>query len=142
MADWYGTARSNYFQVRDEAAFRIWAEKRNLHVFERPHTAESPALFGVYSEDGYGGWPSSDVELEEETGDGSIDLCAELAPHLRDGQIAVLMEIGAERHRYLTGIAVAVDYAGRTVEVTLDDVYQRAAIEFGSEVDQITRCTY
>lgn len=142
MADWCGTARSNYFQVRDEIAFRACAEKRNLHVFEAPPTTESPALLGIYSVDEYGGWPSSDVELEEETGDGSIDLYAELARHLTEGQIAVLMEIGAEKHRYLTGIAVAVDHTGRTVEVTLDDVYQRAATEFRSDVDQITRCTY
>jgi hypothetical protein len=142
MADWCGTARSNYFQVRDEAAFRDWAEKRNLHVFERPSTENSPRSFGFYSEDEYGGWPSLDVELEEETGDGSIDLFAELPQHLQEGQIAVLMEIGAEKHRYLTGVAVAVDHAGKTVEVTLDDIYQSAANALNCEIEQITRCSY
>ncbi len=30
MADWYGTARSNYFRVKDEAAFRKEAESLGL----------------------------------------------------------------------------------------------------------------
>lgn len=142
MADWYGTARSNYFQVRDETAFRAWAEKRGLHVFESRTAGDSPTFFGFYSEDQYGGWPSYEMDLEEETGDGSIDLCAELAPHLLDGQIAVLMEVGAEKHRYVTGTAIAVDHTGKTVEVTLDDIYESAARAFGVETNEIGRCCY
>jgi len=142
MADWCGTARSNYFHVRDEGAFRAWAEKRNLRVFERSGTEGSPKFFGVYSEDHYGGWPSLDIELEEDSGDGSIDLYAELAPHLLEGQIAVLMEIGAENHRYLTGVAVALDHTGKTAEITLDEIYKSAATAFGVDIGEITSCSY
>ncbi len=37
-----------------------------------------------------------------------FDLVEELAQHLADGEIAVLVEAGAEKLRYITGDAVAV----------------------------------
>ncbi len=32
MAAWGGMARTNYFRVKDEAVFRIWAEELELVV--------------------------------------------------------------------------------------------------------------
>lgn len=32
MANWYGSARSNYFQVKDAEAFLGWVERRGLCV--------------------------------------------------------------------------------------------------------------
>lgn len=49
MADWNGTARSNCFQVNDEAAFRAVAKQRDLHVFESVGGDHSPRRFGFYS---------------------------------------------------------------------------------------------
>jgi len=55
MANWYGRARSNYFAVKDEAAFRAWAAKRGLEVWEemeeKPADGKDPRkLFGVAPE--------------------------------------------------------------------------------------------
>ena len=94
------------------------------------------AIYGGESTDD-GSWPSYDVE-----GDTEIDLVAELAQHLPKGQIAVLMEIGAEKLRYLTGVAIAVNHKGRVVELTLGDIYRKSSRAFRVAESEITQATY
>lgn len=136
MANWYGTARSNYFRVKDRDAFLKWAEKRGLGVFE---SSEDAGLFAIHSGDSTdgGSWPSYDVEKDTE-----VDLVRELAEHLPNGQVAVLVEVGAEKLRYLTGQAIAINAKGRVVEVTLSDIYRKAARGFRVPESGITRAEY
>ena len=136
MANWYGTARSNYFRVKDKDAFLKWADGRGLGVFKNEESADLFAIYGGESTDD-GSWPSYDVESDTE-----IDLVAELAQHLPNGQIAVLMEIGAEKLRYLTGVAIAVNHKGRVVELTLSDIYRKASRAFQIPENEITHATY
>lgn len=123
MANWYGSSRSNYFKVEDEDAFREWAESRDLQVLEKPG-----GLFGItpssMSEDG--SWPSYDYD--EDCG---IDFQAELIEHLAEGQVAIIMTIGNEKLRYLTGFAVAVAWDGRRTTVDINDIYDKVETEFG-----------
>lgn len=123
MANWYGTSRSNYFNVKDEGAFREWAESRDLEVLEKPS-----GLFGItpssMSEDG--SWPSYDYDNDYE-----IDFQAELIEHLAEGQVAILMTIGAEKLRYLTGFSVALAWDGRRISVDIADIYDKVEVEFG-----------
>lgn len=135
MANWYGTARSNYFRVEDKGTFLKWADSRRLGVFKNEESRDLFAIHGGSTDDG--SWPSYDME-----GDTEIDLVAELAQHLSEGQIAVLMEVGAERLRYLTGVAFAVDHKGRVVELTLNDIYRTAARAFRVAESEITQATY
>jgi hypothetical protein len=95
MANWYGSSRSNYFRVKDGDVFLKWAEERGLGVFKNKEEAGLFAIHGGESTDD-GSWPSFDVE-----GDTEIDLVTELAQHLAKRQIAVLLEVGAEKLRYL-----------------------------------------
>ncbi len=123
MANWYGTSRSNYFKVKNEEAFHAWAESRNLEVLEGRR-----GLLGVapssMSEDG--SWPSYDSEMDAE-----IDFQAELIEHLAEGQVAILMAIGAEKLRYLTGFSVALAWDGRRMSVDIADIYYKVELEFG-----------
>jgi len=123
MANWYGTSRSNYFNVEDEGAFREWAERRNLEVLE-----DRRGLLGVapssMSEDG--SWPSYDDDDDCE-----IDFQAELIEHLAEGQVAILMTIGAEKLWYLTGFSVALAWDGRRMSVDIADIYDKVELEFG-----------
>jgi hypothetical protein len=135
MANWYGTARSNYFRVKDKDAFLKWADGRRLGVFKNEDSADLFAIHGGDTDDG--SWPGYDMEGETE-----IDLVRELAEHLPKGQVAVLMEIGAEKLRYLTGVAIAVNHKGRVVEVTLSDIYRKAARSFRIAESEITEATY
>jgi hypothetical protein len=44
-----------------------------------------------------------------------LDLFGEVAGHLVEGSVAVFIEVGAEKLRYLTGWAVAVNSSGVTM---------------------------
>jgi hypothetical protein len=136
VANWYGTSRSNYFRVKDAGAFLKWADERGLGVFKHQHDEGVFAIHGGASTDD-GSWPSYDMEEDED-----IDLVAELAEHLCGDQIAVLLEIGAEKLRYLTGVAIALNSQGATVELTLSDVYRTAAHTFRVPESAITRAEY
>ena len=123
MANWYGTSRSNYFNVKDEGAFREWAERRDLEIFTNlvGQLAVAPSSM---SEDG--SWPSYDDDDDCE-----IDFQAELIAHLAEGQVAIIMTIGAEKLRYLTGYSVALAWDGRRISVDIADIYDKVEVEFG-----------
>ena len=125
MANWYGAARSNYFLVKDRAAFNTWAKARNLEVLE-----EGP-MVGIHP-DGAEGWPSFYWD-ETEDDDVDFDIPKELSELLVEGQVVVMLETGAEKLRYITGRAVAFDHTGKVVELSLSEIYDRAKQEFGVE---------
>lgn len=142
MANYYATARSNYFAVKDETAFREWAGLLGLTILEPDHrdkVADGVPRFGIASGDcdDSGGWPTS--LADEKTGDyEDIDVAEQLAAHLADNEVAVLIEVGNESLRYVTGAAVAVNNKVRTVRVNLDSIYA-AARKLGPN---ITRAEY
>lgn len=142
MSDWIGAARSSYFAVKDEAAFRAWVKKRGLHVLEPqralPRSIDgkvAPKMFAVAPEEG--GWPAYDLEASEE-----LNLVAELAELIQVGQIVVFHEVGADKLRYMTGHAVAFDNTGKSVSINLEDIYERAADYFDVTVTSIPKCQY
>lgn len=99
MANWYGSARSNYFAVKDEKAFREWAAEFNMEVIEKD------GLFGLLPGDTEdGNWPAiydNDVDEPRHVED-------ELQAHLADGAVAVLKTIGSEKLQYLTAYAIVL----------------------------------
>ena len=142
MANWYGTSRSNYFRVKDDCDFRVWADTVGLRLLEY----DGDGLFAIAppeANDGY--WPSS-MDVYDEEGDVedevSIDIVDELPKFLAEGQVAILMRAGAEKLRYVSGHATAVTWDGRVTYVNLNDIYQKAADEFGVAVGTITLAEY
>jgi hypothetical protein len=127
MANWYGHARTNYFRVKDVDKFCEWAKA--LGVLETETDAGRVALL---SADEYGGWPTSIFNEETEEYE-DIDIFQQVADHLEEGSVAVFMEVGAEKLRYLTGYAIAVNHKGDIVKVTLDDIYWLAQ-PLGTEI--------
>ncbi|AOZ11116.1 hypothetical protein BKK80_34725 (plasmid) [Cupriavidus malaysiensis] len=83
-----------------------------------------------------GGWPTvyfdddDDEELE-------FDPAELICPYLEDGQVLVLLEVGAERLRYLTGRAEAYASDGRRTVIGLSNIYQAAADAFGIPINEI-----
>ncbi len=133
MADYYAQTRSNYFRVKDETAFREWAESRELEVWERDEGERG--YFAIRSTDvDQKGWYRS--SYDEETEDyAEVDFEQELSEHLQDGSVVVLMEIGAENLRYLIGVAIAVNSKGETETVDIRKIYQ-AAEHLGGEITE------
>jgi hypothetical protein len=142
MANYYATARSNYFAVKDENAFREWAAALRLTVLEPTHrdkVADGIRRFGIAPGNGddSGGWPTS-LYREETDECEEIDVSEQLFVHLADEEVAILMEVGNEKLRYLCGSAVAVNNQGKTVRLDLASIY-RKALKLGPN---ITRAEY
>ena len=126
MANYYASARSNYFRVKDSQAFEAWVNSvGNLGIFTKDNAGET--LYAIYDNGGDScGWPSYNFDEDTE-----IDLTADLAEHLVDGEVAVLIEVGAEKLRYLVGCAVAVRSDGEVIHLNLNTIYQTVKDQWG-----------
>lgn len=104
MANWYGSARSNYFKVKDEAAFVAWAESMDLEIIRN-----DDGLVGLLPGDTEDGdWPQQWYDADDNELDDPLDVPTGLRPHLADGQVAFLFTVGAEKLRYLTACMTVV----------------------------------
>jgi len=127
MANYYGQTRSNYFRVRSASAFRRFCRSYGLTVFNNTERGKQ-RCFGFLADEpiptgrsnAKGDWIES-------------DFLAELAKHLVRGEVAVVMEVGSEKMRYLIGYAGAVNWQGKRIEVSLTEIYRRAKQTFGIE---------
>ncbi len=134
MANYYEKARTNYFKVKDIAAFNDWANKfTGLDVVVQEQEGTVSILFDEES-----GVPSfyydeNDQEIE-------VDFMEELAKHLADDSVAVLEAVGSEKCRYLNGYAVAVNNKGESVSINLDMIYELAKQKFGAK--EISKAMY
>lgn len=126
MANYYATARSNYFAVKDEEAFKDWVMSVGLEVYEQITPGGSTLFMIAPSDmDDCGAWPSGREDKDDEWVE--IDLLDELSVHLADEHVAVLMEVGNEKLRYVNGFAQAVNNKGEYVQLSLNDIYEKAA---------------
>jgi len=123
MANYYAYARTNYFNVNDDAAFKAALSEIPGIEFEKGSQG------WVISATDDGGWPCWDEN------DCEIDLPALVAEHLAAEEVAVFQEVGHERLRYLTGYAEAINHRGERASVGLEDIYRLAA-ELGSTVTE------
>ncbi len=136
MANYEATARSNYFRVKDRGTFDAWCALMGIRIVEKDTDPDLLAM--IFEED-----IPSDRYDEEADEHEPIDFYQELASHLVDGQIAVVVEIGHEKTRYLVGFAVAVNSAGETRTITLDSIYDVATELLSATSDPIiSRATY
>lgn len=133
MANYYCTSRTNYFRVKDATKFTAWAAHHELTVHPQEGASDHFALAPNDSDNG--AFPDLDHETDEE-----IDFAAELATHLDESSVAVLLETGAEKLRYLHGHATAINAQGDSVQICLDDIYTLAAQRFPGK--EVTRAEY
>lgn len=132
MSNYYGSGRSNYFAVKDIAAFKLAVEPHDFRV----HEHHEGGTVCVLSEepDGTGSFFRNLYDEDDELLDEDWSLVEQIVPHLKDGEVAVLIHVGSEKMRYLSGYAVAVHSDGRTVELHLEEeIIARAKATFGVE---------
>ncbi|PBA68852.1 hypothetical protein [Mycobacterium avium] len=131
MANYYGTGRTNTFMVHDVEALRTALQRGDFEVVERASDRPGEVTIFAAGPDGDGNWSQwiypddGDAEPEE--------LCvpALIAEHLQDGQVAVFVHAGSEKLRYVCGYSLAVHSDGRQLRIDIDDIYEKAAEEFG-----------
>jgi hypothetical protein len=131
MANYESMFRTNHFRVKNEDAFCKWAYDIGANYFPVKIEGET-----AYCMTRYAGIPDFSESREDE-----IDFASELAEHLVEGEVAVYMEVGYEKIRYLSGVAVAVAWDGRVTYIDLNEIYGRAREEFGLTA-QVNRAEY
>lgn len=148
VANYYSSARSNYFKVGRPKEFMEWAKTiPNLQV-DTPEKRSEPkdlvVMLYIDDVDG-GGWPTyrfvtrveGDDAYDEEV---DIDFFQEVSEFLAPGEVAIFMEVGAEKLRYLVGHACAVNSDGDFIHVGLDDIYEKVKEKW--DIDNVTLAEY
>ena len=138
MANYYGSARTNYFEVKELEAFKEAMDGLgcDMEVYQQGEGG----LVALLVHDENGMFPSQRFdENGEELGD--IDISLEVAAHLVEGSVAIFMEVGTEKLRYLSGYSWAVNSDGKVVSVSIDDIYDKAK-ELTNNPESITSATY
>ena len=134
MANYIASARSNYFCVNDvEGLGDILPGGVSLHRMR----GDPSRICLLVDYDDVGGWPT-DFYNEETEDYEEFDWAERLAPFLLDDEVAIFMEAGAEKLRYLHGHAFAFNNKGEFVYMSLNDIYDKAA----SLGNNITRAEY
>lgn len=144
MASYYASARSNYFKVRDNRAFKAWLTTiPDLRYIE--HDVDKNLVGFLCDADG--GFPcDKSVMTNSKMGNPveeyvELDIITELWPHLQEGEVAIIMESGAEKLRYVVGWAKAVNWLGKTKTVDLTHIYKEAK-KLGGNNTKITAAEY
>jgi hypothetical protein len=127
MANYYSSARTNYFRVKDVDAFNAWVKE-----FENGYGVEVVSKEDTFAIlfDSESGVPDS----REVDGDyDHLDFMDELSVYLADDEVAILHESGAEKLRYINGFAIAINNKAERRTISLDDIYTLAK-ELGKNV--------
>ena len=137
MANWYGSARSNFVRVADLAALKNALAPFDIQVQAHPERPEYVYFSGSLDS---GGWPASGLDA----GGNEIDFAPvnHICPHLKKGEVLIMVEVGAEKLGYLTGYAVALTTDGRTVALDIRDIYDLALRRFGVSADRVAEPLY
>jgi hypothetical protein len=118
---------TNLFRVKDEVAFRKWADSMELNVHEEEIKNEKHfALYRRLIED------DSDInwahvnfdDMEEE--EGETDFRRDLTGHLQEGSIALLLHFEIDRGGF-TAHVEAIDSNGGYLVRRLYNIYELAA---------------
>ncbi|VVE16878.1 MULTISPECIES: hypothetical protein [Pandoraea] len=138
MANWTGIARTNYVFPGNLEEIEKVAKRFDLRVISEDER------IGFVADTDDGGWPSNtyDEDLEDDV---EFDVTTMLMPHIKEGEVLVVMEAGSEKARYASGYAKAYIRNGdvcRMVSVSLNDIFAKAAAEFAVDVSVITNASY
>ncbi len=146
MSSWIGSARTNYFAVKDRAGLEKALAPFEIAIEAHP---EDLAFVSLRTDDEWGGMPSIAYIESEEDEDGMVedqevffDPVEHICPFMREDQLLVIVESGAERLRYITGVANAYSADGRHVGISIDDIYEKAVKELGADPKCFARATY
>ncbi len=162
MADLMLECRSNHFHVKDPRKFMEFMKgfpytdfleptpfDEGTHELVEIRNDTDPGPERVPCEPfvlsfGESGMPGYRIETndEDEEVEVQVEFLEELAKYLVPGEVAVVQQAGFEGQRYVVGDAWAVNSDGNIVYITIDDIYKKAAKEFGIEDGRISRAEY
>jgi hypothetical protein len=133
MANFYGKTRSNYFAVKDPEAFVKELGAYPVRVITQEQDGVTLYGFTDNDEDNEGNvWTYYDDEKEEYI---EVNWLEVFKQHLQDDWVAVIMECGSEKYRYLSGFTIAYNNKGESKSLGLSDIYSLAS-GIGSKITE------
>lgn len=142
MANPIGLSRTNYVRIKDIDALEKAIEAiPGIKYYKADEDPDVLVCFVSDSGDGDGSWPSF---YEDEKGEEQeFDFGKDIVPHLKDGEVLVVMGVSHEKERYAAGYASAYKAPSEVgVSISLSDIYSIAAKAFDVESSKITACEY
>lgn len=131
MANFYGQARTNYFKVKDEDAFLEELGKYPVQIIKEEKDGE--ILYGFLDDDSNGGGAID--YYEDENGEYlEVEWAEFFKRHLEDNWVAVIIESGSEKYRYISGHATAFNNKGEAIHLDLSDIYALATEKLGEKI--------
>ena len=125
MTDYEAKFRSNYFTVKDATAFKTFCEQYELEFIEKD--GRCGFLMSFFTDNGF---PLFAWDHEKEEG---IDVLNNLIQHLAEGQVAIIIETGNEKLRYLKAQAWVISSEGKLKHLDLTNLALEAAKELTEE---------
>jgi hypothetical protein len=147
MSNYTGLARTNHVSVASEGALvaalegfeieiRVNAETKKVSLLSRGQVGwgliRAPRRRSATPEDLDNGYESFSIERH-------------VMPFVQEGEVLVSTEIGNTQLAYLTGVSTAYIRQGKVVktcELSLNDIYCKAAETFKVKVNVITHAEY
>lgn len=127
MTTYYASARSNYFKVKNPAAFAKALKPYNVRIVAGRNGHKGKVSLQCTGENSWD-WCDYDNDTEKS----AVEI---IAPHLKKGEVCILMETGAESLRFIVGRAEAFDHTGKYTQIRLQEIYAKAAETFkGSNI--------
>lgn len=117
MANYIGTARTNYFRVKDVEYFKNSVKNYEVTVIEKD------GKVGLIDTSWYGHFEFYLLDEVTDTYDQSTDLVKLVSKQLVDEEVAIFISAGAEKQVYLAGYSLAVNSKNKRVNIDLDDIY-------------------
>jgi hypothetical protein len=123
MANWYGTWRTNYVRFRPDR-FDILQE---LFCDDVDYVTNPDGTTAILADDS----PTCyEYEQQHEflnpyTDDEYLNLCDCIHEFLEPGEVLITMCAGAEKQRYITGVATAYTSEGLLHQLSLNDIYDK-----------------
>ena len=121
--------RTNYFKVKDKDALAKYAEESQSDV---EWEGDKAALF---ADEGF----QSQYENEETGEIEELDIVEAAKGFLADGEVLVMQCSGHEGQRSVAGWTLACNNKGELVSFDLNDIYEKAATQFGVDVKTIAK---
>ena len=135
MANYYEQARSGYVKVKDKEAFRAFLERFGGAV---EMIEDDKGRVGFLAQEGI---PSTCMPDDSGSEPEEVDFVSELAGHLADHEVMIVMGTGYEKMRYLVGYAVAINNKKERREIDLAQIYELAK-QLTRRPKRITRAEY
>jgi hypothetical protein len=140
MANFCGSGRSNYFKVKDPEKFKEWMSNFGDLSLHKHDDDPLDNQFCILVDSECGDVPNEQcVDGEDEYKE--IDFFQELAKFLEDDEVVIFMHCGAEKLRYLSGYATAVNNKGEEKTLAFHHIYELAK-GLTSKPENITECSY